>query len=308
MKNLRHLLYASTFAVGATAAACQLVAGIEPVPVDGAPSATSENTDDGGPDDAMTTQDSPTEASDDAGKPPEDGSSDGSDPGDGSDSGDGSDASVGFCASHTGHAMCADFDDGAYNAQFSSVGVSANASLGLDSSFSVSPANSLLSRLPTSASHDFAYMIRGFVGNASKITYTFAARPESWPTALGNGAPIAKIVINEGSPNERSVEIDVGSSGSSLLERIFTSGKLSQTEHKLTVALQLAAWRTVAITIDVVQHTCNVTLDGTPVLSNTSLDPSWVAGSLSVHLGLEWATAQPSPWAVRFDNVLVDWQ
>jgi hypothetical protein len=36
------------------------------------------------------------------------------------------DGSLGFCASHTGHALCADFNVGAYNAQFGMFNTSPN--------------------------------------------------------------------------------------------------------------------------------------------------------------------------------------
>jgi hypothetical protein len=48
-------------------------------------------------------------------------------------------------------------------------------------------------------------------------------------------------------------------------------------------------------------------LDTAVVVSDT-IDPSWTAGSPTVVVGIAWAQSQASTWAVRYDNVLVDWQ
>lgn len=223
------------------------------------------------------------------------------------ESGDG--PSLGFCASQTTvHALCADFDIGAFNAQFTTyLFVTPSTSLGIDATRWRSPPNSLLSVVPeAAASGNAAAMEQLFAGTASKVTYAFDLRVESWvPDEV---MTLASIYVGRG-PDQHELDLLVGTNGSTLEER-FADG--SQTGHALALPVPVASsdadrWTSVVITLDVAQRTCTMTLDGSTALAAEPIAPSWMAGQPGVNLGIGYVSAQGN-WTVRYDNVTVDWQ
>jgi hypothetical protein len=221
--------------------------------------------------------------------------------------GPGSDGSLRFCASHTGHALCADFDLGPYNAQFGMFGTTPGGTLSATPP-GISPPNSLLAQVGTSPmNRDGATLSTAFVGTASSsVTLSFQLLVDSW---INNYVvDIALITINGGAPKGHELNFYAGASPGLLNERFGApDGGIVSLGHSASAPTPLGTWVQVEITLDLANHTCIAKLDTAVVVSDT-IDPSWTAGPPMVTFGIVWAQSQSSPWSVRYDNVLIDWQ
>jgi hypothetical protein len=119
---------------------------------------------------------------------------------------------------------------------------------------------------------------------------------------------VASIVIDETTPNYHALVFLAGNGLGGLQEDfIGPDGGQLYPWHQFAVLPQLGTWTHVELTLDLVARTCSATLNGTPVLSASPIDPSWAAGTPSVTIGISFAS-QSAPWAVRYDNVIVDWR
>jgi hypothetical protein len=196
--------------------------------------------------------------------------------------------------------------------------VTPSASLSADSAHWVSPPQSVLAVVPQAASNGQANMGRIFRGTtAAQVTHTFEARIESG--AAGQELAIATILINAGTPDQHALSLLAWPGQASGVQESFVlaDGGAQYLSHLFTQSIPVApsapdasdGWTQVAITLDLSQHTCGVSLNGTPVLSPPAqIDPSWTPGTPAVVLGIAYVQTGASTWTVRYDNVTVDLQ
>jgi hypothetical protein len=235
-------------------------------------------------------------------------------------------ADVGFCASHPGHQLCADFDeaDAAYNAQFGSTQVTDSGSLGANSNASVSAPNSLLSQVAQTQSGiadiDTAYMNRTFSGTTASI---FKVEFDLRLDRLGNVGQ-AMIIAALGFVTNQShfhyvlvsVGNENGATGYMGAEEFFDlpDGGRQQFVHDVTIGPQLIGWTHVLLTLNVSQAqpnlgiTLQTSMADAGATAEVPLVSSWTSGSPSVTIGIGGASSESSPWAARYDNVTVDFQ
>jgi hypothetical protein len=216
----------------------------------------------------------------------------------------------GYCATLGGtHALCEDFDEGSYSAQFTNVHTTQFGSLAADSTESVSAPLSLLANIqsrPTGS--DQAFMTRLFTGTASAATYSFDVRFDSWTTG-GKSGVFAAIVVNDGQPSFHVLSIYTTDTYGALEESFFLpDGGTAYIDHTLATTVQLGAWSRVSFSVDLVGKTCSATLDGNTVVSAASLDPSWAPGPIAVDLGLSYVASEKTAWQTRYDDVVFDFQ
>jgi hypothetical protein len=214
-----------------------------------------------------------------------------------------------FCASLGAAAppkLCADFDTGLFSASFSTLNVSSGATLAADTRAFSSPPSSLLATLPAAAQSDgVAFLARTFTGMATSVVYAFDLRIDSWVTG-GKAAVVATVVVNDGLASEHSLRFYLTDTYAAV-EEAFVAGTTQYVDHRMAVAPRLGTWTRVELRIDLASRTCNASLGGVPALMNVPLDATWAPGTPEVHLGLSYVGSQASPWAVRFDDVVVNW-
>lgn len=221
------------------------------------------------------------------------------------DAADGSDA--GYCESLGGtHALCEDFDEGLFSAQFTTIHKSQAASLGSDGADFTSPPLSLVSTIPAkTGGGDQAYMSRAF-GTASSATLSFDFRVDTW-TGGANSAVFASIDLDDGTGTPHTLEIYL-TDAYSALEETFAQpdGGTAFLDHTFSTTVPLGAWTRVSFSLDASAHTCTATVGGVQALAPTALDSSWVAGTVSIGIGLSYLASETNGWQARYDDVLFD--
>jgi hypothetical protein len=219
---------------------------------------------------------------------------------------------AGYCASLGGtHALCEDFDTTTiYNQQFTNVHLSANGTLGNDTTIVATPPRSLLATIPAEGSKlgDDAFMTRVFTGTATKATYSFDFRVDSLPSG-GKSGVFAAIVFDDNQPDAHSLAIYTTDTYAALEESYAGDGGSTLfKDHQLSNPVPIGQWTRISLSIDVTAHTCAASIDGVAVVVNAPIDPSWKPNTPAIDLGLTYISSETTAWQVRYDDVVFDFQ
>lgn len=213
-----------------------------------------------------------------------------------------------FCASLSPQpTLCADFDEGPFNASFPVLSEPGSTELGADGQYSVSPPNSMYAKVAQgeSIANTYAYVEKTFASTAKGADYAFDIRPES--ITANASAVVAEIGLDYGLPTQHVLGL-VFSTTDRLEESFFESdGGEVFLEHDFGPVLQVGSWTHIEIVLSLAQGTVEVLANGTQVLAPAMLDATWPTStsSLTVDVGFEYANDTTSAWTARYDDVVV---
>ncbi|HEX8790803.1 MAG TPA: hypothetical protein VF765_07610 [Polyangiaceae bacterium] len=214
-----------------------------------------------------------------------------------------------FCTSLSPQpALCADFDEGAFNTGFPVLSEPASGDVGSDGQYSVSAPNSLYAKIAQgdAIANTFAYVERTFTSSAKGADFAFDIRPVS--ITANASAVTAKIGLDLGLPTEHTLGL-VLSTTDRIEESFFESdGGEVFLEHDFAGAvMQVGQWTRIDIVLSLAQGTVEVLADGVQVLAPSALDASWPTSTstLTVDVGFLYANSTSSAWTARYDDVVV---
>jgi hypothetical protein len=217
-----------------------------------------------------------------------------------------------FCASVSSpHHFCDDFEDPAPLATRWQIVALAGGRVALAPPDS-GPNTAVFSAPPVDGGADpVAFLLRDFPQVTNHVRESFALRMET----RGGGLSVAPLTrIRFGPP--------VGGGADFLLvadqTRAYAYERLDSTDggeatflpHAVNGTLATGAWIRVAIDIVFEPKPAKVTVlvDDAAVAGPEPLSPSFVAGALQAHVGLDYTTSPSSGWQLAIDDVLVEWQ
>lgn len=138
----------------------------------------------------------------------------------------------------------------------------------------------------------------------SKLHYTFDFRIDT----AGSYAEIAYVRLSSG--HSFYFRADTAGVRTFTAEAYLADGGIPAHDIALTVPQTLTAWTHFDVTIDLAsaQRTAKVLVDGTQVASQNLESTLYAPGAASIQAGIGYAPDGTSAWAMRFDNVTLDWQ
>ncbi|HEY1953999.1 MAG TPA: LamG-like jellyroll fold domain-containing protein [Polyangiaceae bacterium] len=214
------------------------------------------------------------------------------------------DAAIAFCASHTGHTFCEDFDEPSFANRWSSLALSVGATLDESDASAQSPPNQLLGDVtfPPSSSTATAYVSKHFT-SSSKITAEADFEVDS---TLAKVDPI-HITFSPAPAGYSAYEIHIDT-GDNHLGASWTPSDGGPSDYMdVTFPDQLAAWHDVKLVVDLTTSAVQAYLDGALVAQMTT--PTLSPAAFNLQVGVVSGTNDaltPVDAKVHVDNVLVD--
>lgn len=297
-------------------------AGGRPVGEDGGPGGS--RVDGGGGVDAPAGGDS-SQSMQDAQSSPDEGTGSQPDSSTIPDAGEGKDAPaeaapvLGYCAGLSPAPLfCDDFDEGALAASWDQVsGTNGHASL--DSTYSVSPPNAMLSSVTAKASSSVD--VAGYKTFAAKEnvsgTYTLAfdVRVDAADTSSASDGVLAAILLYDAqsSSNVWALELEVsyasGNVSASLTEdgSSSTGSTTDYVQHGASASLPMGAWTRVSLVLALTASSssapASMSFGGTQVASATVDVTTTTDPVPEIIIGPTYASSASNGWLVRYDNV-----
>ena len=226
-----------------------------------------------------------------------------------------------YCASlFPAPLFCDDFDEGALASPWDQVTKTSGAAT-LDTTYSVSPADSMLASVNASANANnidvAAYKsFSAKQGVAGLYTMAFDVRVDAADmSANSSDATLGGIQLWNGSAWwDLALEIyNPSAAGAFAVSLTENDSASSNTTHTTATTFLLHTWTRVSITLVLPPGSggaapATMSFNGTPVVSATvHVTPASVnPGVPEVVLGVQYATPASSGWAVRYDNVTFD--
>lgn len=221
---------------------------------------------------------------------------------------DGGDAAAGgWCATHTGHAFCEDFDEPGFETRWTGVVKSPSSSTVVESdAAAISLPNEMLSSatFPSGNSASHAYAFEHFpTANSLKVQAEILVDP----VALPQIDPVT-IVLNPPPPGYSYYDVHVDT-GDGHLGNNYTPEGGANVNTDTTFANALSAWHNLELDIDLTKSSVKVFVDGALATSWTiaSTSPTGFDLQLGVTAGASALDASTTG-VVHVDNVLVDTQ
>ncbi len=213
----------------------------------------------------------------------------------------------GFCATHTGHTFCEDFDEPSFAARWTGVSTSSSAvTLAESDAGWVSPPNELLASTPFPASSGAPY---AFAFEHFATAKSIKVQVELF-VSTGSLQEIDPLLIAFNPPpvgySYYDIHID---SGDGHLGYNFTPEGGTNSNTDLSFVTPLDAWHAFEVDVDLNTSAVQIFVDGVSTLDATlaePLSPTAFDLQLGVVRGLAGATATTG--VVQVDNVLVDTQ
>jgi hypothetical protein len=210
---------------------------------------------------------------------------------------------AGYCATHTGHTFCEDFDEPNFESRWTGVQTTAGASVVESDAGFVSPPNELLATATFPASSGAAaYAYKHFAtANSIKIQLemlvTMAGLPQIDPLMIFFNPPPAGYTHYE-------IHID---SGDGHFGYNYTPDGGTNTNPDVSFTTPIGAWHAFEVDIDMTTSNVQVLVDGVSQVNTTLLatvSPTAFDLRVGVVSGLGGTTAATG--IVQVDNVLVD--
>ena len=222
---------------------------------------------------------------------------------------DASSAPRGFCAAIAPPpTLCADFDDGApLAAAWTTVNADTGGTLRVDGTVGRSAPASLLAAVPaTTSDAPLEYVEREFAVT-TELDVAFDARID----ALGDTQEYATLIVlmvQEGPAYKKLLYYIKGAGGGDAMMEEELSAPFQGWPSSLPKPVT-GVWVHYDLAFDIRDPSApklSVSLDGAPALSHQQTGQSWHPGSYSVAFGLSWLNASRVPWAIRYDNIVVN--
>jgi hypothetical protein len=218
-------------------------------------------------------------------------------------------ADAGFCASLSpAPKLCDDFDepDGGF-AKWSLQYEFGGGTLAIDSAESRSAPSSLLVSTPATANNAGARLAITPPGTAQHVSFGFDLKVDTRDPQSGY-AEIGYIVVTAGFQDNFYLRIYTDPTNNAFTAESYPDG--ASVPHNLTLSTSISfdTWRRVVVDVDLATaHAVTVTVDGV-MAAQQALEPTlYMPGKLEVRPGIGYAAGPSSGWALRYDNVTVDW-
>ncbi len=215
----------------------------------------------------------------------------------------GLDAAAGYCATHTGHTFCEDFDEPNFEARWTGVSQVADASVVESDAGFVSPPNELLATATFPAnSGASAYAYKHF---ATATTIKIQLEMLVATAGLVQIDPLM-IFFNPPPAGYTHYEIHIDS-GDGHFGYNYTPDGGANTNPDVSFTTPVGAWHAFEVDIDMTTSSVQVLVDGVSQVNTTLLatvSPTAFDLRVGVVSGLGGVTAATG--ALQFDNVVVD--
>jgi hypothetical protein len=227
-------------------------------------------------------------------------------PGDG---GDAAASDAGFCASLSPAPMfCDDFDTP--DAGFTKWTLDyefGGGTIAIDSAESHSPPSSLLVSTPSSANPAGGRLTFSPPGTAKHVHFGFDLKIDMSDPQSGY-AEVGYVVFTGAFKDDFYLDLHTDPTNNGFTTEAYPDGSPVTHELILPNSTTLAGWKRVVIDVDLATaHSVTMTVDGVMVVQQALEPELYLPGTLEVRPGIGYTGAPSNGWALRFDNVTIDW-